>query len=226
MRTFALAVLLAACGGGGSAPRPVAPTAGGDAPLVPCPGDAELAPRVSRLCGPQKDEKVTILACREGRFPAPAWLVYATVESAARSDIRRMVIAPDGTLVAEALPEEVPSWRRGKPLSGTPGDLDDDGVDEMVEDHLAELGEGERAEWLQVWRLDGQSIREVWKRGIGRYHPAVETVEIYECGSSWEVTPRGLAITTSWTQGTPKPEDCPKPGLHVYRMVKGMMEEQ
>lgn len=235
-RASVVLVLVAACAGRAGAPaRPAAPgkTALTGVDRLSC-DDARAerladAVRLVRQLG--ADDKVALVACVAGRFPAPGRAVYFWVDAAGGGapTLHRVVLADGGAVLGQAPAAPAEAWRRAEGFFGAIDlvDFDGDGADEVVEQEVVGH-EGSYETYLTVWRLEGGAFAEAFTQLVEFDDTAaVGPDQADSCTSTVEVLPgpdgRGSQLVVA---GTGDAEAGCVTGRKVFAPVDGKLVER
>ena len=211
MRGFVAMLLVAACAG-----RAAADTAGeppGKRPGMACTKErvAELAQRLRERWSVGELE----LRCVAGQFGAPGYFIDAR----GPDDLHRA-----GILAADGRSDIVPFTDVGHMMVATSivgyaaGDLDGDGVDEIVE-HWRRSAHGRMGSdnWLVVRKIAGGKLSRIPGPHVSIYDPVLG-----RCSAEWKLAPRALVVTVQSVSEMP-PSDCLSPGVHTFTLKDGAL---
>ena len=213
MRCLVVGIALAACGNGPPPTRPVANRA--HAPARPvC--ERHLADIAKQLRTRWSIDDLH-LRCAGGNFGAPGFFVEARGRGFHKSGI---VAANGGRDLADFTDVgDLPSTTQIVEYAAA--DLDNDGVDEVIETWRRSAHAIDAAtNWLVVRRLVGHALRRIRGPHLGVSHP-----ELGACSASWHCEEGAIVITVDAQHGIP-PSDCLPRGTHRFVIRHGAIVER
>jgi hypothetical protein len=213
------------------------------APVPACPAETDLAARLRERWQVPQDARIDVVACTRGRFGKPGWLVDAFIDfSDDESEERIEVLASDDSGIIAALEANsaLPDSYRHDTGAGNGWevvDLDADGVDEMLLfqdwNHTGVL-----STTLEVYRIDGQAIREVGSLRLAfdnKNQKAITAARLVKCQAQHAISDgpdrtrhimvEGTITTSGRRAGKTIEGYCPLPGSHRYGLVGGALVE-